>query len=85
MPMDNKKRQKSHASYHDDRDTLAPIRKRTAIDPNFIVDQNDVEFLRRYVTEYGKIIPARISGVTALQQRHIKAGIRRARNMGFMA
>lgn len=50
-----------------------------------IIDINDVEVLKRFVTEYGKIIPARISGVTAAQQRQIKRGVRRARNMGLMA
>ena len=46
---------------------------------------NDIETLRHYVTDYGKIIPARITGVTAQQQRRIKQGVRRARNMGLMA
>ena len=45
----------------------------------------DIEVLKRYVTEYGKIIPARVTGVTAMQQRQIKKGVRRARNMGLMA
>ena len=48
-------------------------------------DLNDIEVLKRYVTEYGKIIPARVTGVTAMQQRQIKKGVRRARNMGLMA
>ncbi|MDR2849534.1 MAG: 30S ribosomal protein S18 [Verrucomicrobiota bacterium] len=61
-------------------------RKRVRImDPNDIVDINDVDFLRRFVTEYGKIVPARLTGVTAAQQRQIKQGVRRARNMGLMA
>ena len=55
------------------------------MDPNDVVDTNDVEFLRRFVTEYGKIIPARLTGVTAAQQRQIKQGVRRARNMGLLA
>ena len=68
-----------------DRDN-APVRKRTrALDPNDIVDVNDVEALRRFVTEYGKIIPSRITGVTAAQQRQIKQGVRRARSMGLLA
>ena len=68
-----------------DRDNL-PLRKRTrALDPNDIVDVNDVEFLRRFITEYGKIVPARLTGVTAAQQRQIKQGVRRARNMGLLA
>ena len=63
-----------------------PVRKRVpALDPNAIIDVNDVEFLRRFVTEYGKIVPARLTGVTAAQQRQIKQGVRRARNMGLLA
>ncbi|MDD6031466.1 MAG: 30S ribosomal protein S18 [Kiritimatiellae bacterium] len=49
------------------------------------IDLGDIEVLKRYVTEYGKIIPARVTGVTAMQQRQIKKGVRRARNMGLMA
>jgi len=68
-----------------DRDNM-PVRKRVRIlDPNDIVDVNDVEFLRRFITEYGKIVPARLTGVTAAQQRQIKQGVRRARNMGLLA
>ncbi len=63
-----------------------PVRKRVpALDPNAIIDVNDVEFLRRFITEYGKIVPARLTGVTAAQQRQIKQGVRRARNMGLLA
>ena len=61
-------------------------RKRTRyLDPTTVVDSNDIELLRRFVTEYGKIIPARITGVTMMQQREIKRGVRRARNMGLLA
>ena len=61
-------------------------RKRTRyLDPNVVVDINDTDYLRRFVTEYGKIVPARLTGVTAQQQRDIKRGVRRARNMGLMA
>jgi small subunit ribosomal protein S18 len=69
-----------------DRDNNSAIRKRAQIlEPNSVVDINDIDLLRRFVTEYGKIIPARITGITAAQQRKIKAGIRRARNMGLLA
>ncbi len=69
----------------DNRDN-GPVRKRTrALDPNVIVDINDADALRRFVTEYGKIVPARLTGVTAAQQRQIKKGVRRARNMGLLA
>ncbi len=61
------------------------VKRQPALDPNDIVDINDVETLRRFVTEFGKIIPARITGVTNAQQRQIKRGVRRARNMGLLA
>lgn len=67
-----------------DRDDFA-ARRRPQLSPADEIDVNDIETLRHYVTEYGKIIPARITGVTAQQQRRIKQGVRRARNMGLMA
>ena len=60
-------------------------RRRPAIPANDKIDLNDIEVLRRYVTEYGKIIPARVTGVTSMQQRQIKKGVRRARTMGLLA
>ena len=60
-------------------------RRRPAIPANDKIDINDIEMLKHYVTEYGKIIPARVTGVTSQQQRQIKKGVRRARNMGLMA
>ena len=69
----------------DNRDFAGPRRRAQVMDPNDIIDINNVDTLRRFVTEYGKILPARITGVTAAQQRQIKRGVRRARNMGLMA
>lgn len=60
-------------------------RRRPAIPATDKIDLNDVEVLKHYVTEFGKIIPARVTGVTSMQQRQIKKGVRRARNMGLMA
>ena len=44
----------------------------------------DVEALLRYVTDTGKILPRRITGLSAKQQRHITKTITRARNMLLM-
>ncbi len=55
------------------------------LEPSDVVDIDDVEFLRRFVTEFGKIMPARLTGVTAHQQRQIRRGVARARNMGLLA
>lgn len=62
------------------------VKKRSRfLDPNDVVDIDDIEFLRRFVTEFGKIMPARLTGVTAHQQRQIRQGVTRARNMGLLA
>lgn len=44
----------------------------------------DVEQLSRHVTDTGKILPRRITGLTALEQRHITRTIKRARNLLLM-
>lgn len=44
----------------------------------------DVEILSRYVTDTGKILPRRITGLTARQQRHITKVIKQARNLLLM-
>ena len=68
-----------------DNENQAPRKRQTFLEPGALVDLHDAELLRRFVTDFGKIIPARISGVTTHQQRQIKKGIRRARNMGLLA
>ena len=49
------------------------------------IDYKDVELLKNYVTEGGKIIPSRISGVDAANQRLLKIAIRRARNIALLS
>lgn len=48
------------------------------------VDWKDTDFLRRFVPERGKIMPRRISGVTAKDQRRIAKAIKRARTMALL-
>jgi len=47
-------------------------------------DYKDHELLRKFMTERGKIMPRRITGATAKQQRRLKRAIRRARVMGLL-
>lgn len=63
----------------------APVRRRPAPGEVAVVDVNDPDFLRRFVTEQGKILPIRLTGLTAKQQRQLKHGIRRARTLGLLA
>jgi small subunit ribosomal protein S18 len=62
----------------------APVRRRAPEGDVTVVDVSDPEFLRRFVTEQGKILPQRISGLSAKQQRKLKLGVRRARTMGLL-
>lgn len=48
------------------------------------IGSRDYELLRKFVTDHGKILPARITGISARQQRTAKRYIRRARVMGLL-
>ena len=48
------------------------------------IDYKDVAKLRRYMTEKGKIIPRRTTGVCARHQRALTNAIKRARVMGLL-
>lgn len=48
------------------------------------VNYKEIELLRTFTTERGKIIPRRISGNCAKHQRMITAAIKRARNIALM-
>lgn len=49
------------------------------------VDFKDVRFLSKFVTERGKILPRRITGLNARQQRIITQAIKRARQMSLLS
>ncbi|MGD9562582.1 MAG: 30S ribosomal protein S18 [Pyrinomonadaceae bacterium] len=48
------------------------------------VDWRDVDFLRQFIPERGKIMPRRISGISAKDQRRIATAIKRARSMALL-
>ncbi len=48
------------------------------------VDFKDEKLLRRFITERGKIVPRRVSGLTAKQQRMVGTAIKRARMMAIL-
>ncbi|NGX53964.1 MAG: 30S ribosomal protein S18 [Chlamydiae bacterium] len=48
------------------------------------IDYKDVETLRRFITERGKILPRRITGVSAHFQRHLNQAIKRARYIALL-
>ena len=48
------------------------------------IDYKDVEKLKKYVTERGKILPKRITGTCALHQREVTRAIKRARIVALL-
>lgn len=48
------------------------------------IDYKNAEFLRAFLTERGKILPARISGTCARYQRLLAREIRKARSMALL-
>ena len=48
------------------------------------VDYKDVELLTRFITERGKILPRRITGVSAYYQKKLTGAIKQARYMAIL-
>ncbi|MBL6767014.1 MAG: 30S ribosomal protein S18 [Candidatus Micropelagos sp.] len=48
------------------------------------IDYKDVRLLQKYVSERGKIVPRRISAVSAKKQRELAKAIKRSRFLALM-
>ena len=48
------------------------------------IDYKNLDKLRQYISETGKILPGRISGASASQQRRITTEIKRARYLALL-
>ncbi|NIM94378.1 MAG: 30S ribosomal protein S18 [Anaerolineales bacterium] len=53
-------------------------------DKNIIIDYKQIDLLKRYITEGGKIRPRRETGACAKHQRKVSRAIKRARHMAFL-
>ena len=53
-------------------------------DANNVIDYKDVNKLKRYVSERGKILPRRITGTCAKHQRALTVAVKRARHIALM-
>jgi len=60
------------------RKRLSPIK------PEDPIDYKDVELLRKFITDRGKILPRRITGLTAKQQRDLTTAIKRSRLVALL-
>lgn len=64
---------------------MAYYRKRLSpIKPDDPIDYKDVELLRKFITERGKILPRRITGLTSKQQKALTRSVKRARLLALL-
>lgn len=64
---------------------MAYYRRRVSpIKPGDPIDYKDVELLKKFITERGKILPRRITGLTAKQQRDLTKSIKQARTLALL-
>jgi small subunit ribosomal protein S18 len=48
------------------------------------IDYKDLDTLKAYVSETGKIVPSRITGTTAKYQRQLATAVKRARFLALL-
>lgn len=53
-------------------------------DKSLVIDYKDVNLLKNYVTEDGKIRPRRQTGTCAKHQRKVAVAVKRARHIAFL-
>ena len=63
---------------------LTQKQKLSPISVNRKIDYKDIDLLKLFITEQGKILPRRATGVTVQQQRQIAKAIKRARSLSLL-
>lgn len=53
-------------------------------DKTLVIDYKDIALLKRFVSPRGKILPSRITGVSAKYQRALSLAIKRARTLALL-
>jgi small subunit ribosomal protein S18 len=59
-------------------------RRNALLAPGEVLDYKDARRLQRFLTERGKILPRRATGLTAKQQRQVARAIKRARQIALL-
>tara|TARA_A100000164_G_scaffold163802_1_gene145303 strand:- start:134 stop:412 length:279 start_codon:yes stop_codon:yes gene_type:complete len=50
-----------------------------------VIDYKDIRLLSRYITDKGKIVPSRITGVSRKKQKELARAIKRARFLSLIS
>jgi small subunit ribosomal protein S18 len=48
------------------------------------IDYKDIDLLRKFISERGKILPRRVTGTSAIYQRALTIAVKRARQMALI-
>ena len=78
MLLNQQNKIKKKLSMHVSRNRFSPIK------PGEIIDYKNIDLLRKFITEQGKILPRRMTRITAKQQRAITKSIKQARVLGSL-
>jgi len=60
------------------------MQKSKKIKVAFQSSYDDIQILKQFVTEQGKILPKKITGLTTKQQRYITKSVKQARILGLL-
>lgn len=63
---------------------MAVTRERFTVEHPEYVDYKDTELLERFTNDQGKILPRRVTGVSASFQRQLSRAIKRARHLALI-
>nr|YP_009093039.1 ribosomal protein S18 [Rhizosolenia imbricata]AIR75712.1 ribosomal protein S18 [Rhizosolenia imbricata] len=63
---------------------LSQKQKLSPLSLNQKIDYKDIDLLKLFITEQGKILPRRATGVTVQQQRQLAKAIKRARTIAIL-
>ena len=64
---------------------MAVYRRRISpLSTNEVIDYKDVELLSKFLTEQGKILPRRMTGLTTKQQTRLTKAVKRARMLSLL-
>ena len=75
------KREEKSNSPFDNKKKFWPISQKNS--PT--IDYKDIRLLSRYITEKGKIVPSRITGVSKKKQKELSQAIKRARFLSLLS
>jgi len=50
-----------------------------------VIDYKNIALLQKFLTERGKLVSRRITGISAIQQRRLAEAVRRARFLGLVS